>query len=146
MPIKDYGLKEARVQAGASPEATAGASPSIIDEMRRLGPRTRAAMFEALLPGEQPHVVILGCGDSAIVGTGERIVVIKAGARAGAPLGARAKAFEFESVIGVRLDSEASPAVVAVDAPVKSASCRVYWADSRDNAWKARNAMPVDRP
>ena len=36
--------------------------------------------------------------------------------------------------------------MVAVDAPVKIASCRVYWADSRDNAWKARNAIPVERP
>jgi hypothetical protein len=36
--------------------------------------------------------------------------------------------------------------VVAVDAPVKIVSCRVYWADSRDNVWKARNAIPVERP
>jgi hypothetical protein len=156
-------LKDARAQTGSSdreghPSATrgdphpatgdamAGTSPSIIDEIRRLAPRTRAAMAEALLPGEQPHVVIRGSGDSAIVGTGERIIVIKSGVRAGAPLGAKAKAFEFESVIGVRLDMDATSCVVAVDAPVKIASCRVYWADSRDNAWKARNAMPVDPP
>lgn len=131
-------MKEARGQAGAS--------LSIIDAIRVLGSRTRAAMVEALLPGEQPHVVIPGAGDSAIVGTGERILVIKAGARAGVPLGARAKAFEFESVIGVRLAIEGPTGVIAVDAPVKIASCRVYWADSRDNAWRARNAMPVMPP
>ena len=72
--------------------------------------------------------------------------MIKTGARSGALLGARAKAFEYESVIGVRLDTEGPPAVIAVDAPVKIASCRVYWADSRDNPWKARNAIPVERP
>jgi len=147
------------VQAGASdrePHASrtrggsragkdaAGAEASIIDEIRLLGARTRAAMAEALLPGEQPHVVIPGSGGSAIVGTGERIIVIKSGVRAGIPLGARAKAFEFESVIGVRLDTETSPAVVAIDAPHKIASCRVYWADTRDDPWKARNAIPVD--
>jgi hypothetical protein len=161
MPIKDSRLKEARVQAGASDRephasrrrgrsrtgaAAVGGGASIIDEIRLLGARARAAMADALLPGEHPHVVIPGSGGSAIVGTGERIIVIKSGARAGIPLGARAKAFEFESVIGVRLDTEASPAVIAVHAPVKIASCRIYWADSRDNAWKARNAMPVDRP
>ena len=134
-----------RSQAGAG-KVAAGAETSIIDDIRQIGARARAAMAEALLPGEQPHVVIPGAGGSAIVGTGERIIVIKSGARAGIPFGARAKAFEFESVIGVRLDTEASPAVIAVHAPVKIASCRVYWADSRDNAWKARNAMPVDRP
>jgi len=134
-----------RSQAGVG-EVAAGAERSIIDDIRLLGARARAAMAEALLPGEQPHVVIPGSGGSAIVGTGERIIVIKSGARAGIPLGARAKAFEFESVIGVRLDTEASPGVIAVHAPVKIASCRVYWADSRDNAWKARNATPVDPP
>jgi hypothetical protein len=156
-------LKDARAQTGSSDreghpsamrgdphpataDAMVGTSPSIIDEIRRLAPRTRAAMAEALLPGEQPHVVIRGSGDSAIVGTGERIIVIKSGVRAGAPLGAKAKAFEFESVIGVRIDEDTEPAVVAVDAPVKIASCRVYWVDSRDNPWKARNAIPVDPP
>ena len=103
-------------------------------------------LFDALLPGEQPHVVIPGAAGSAIAGTGERILVIKSGARGGALLGARAKAFEYESVIGVRLDTETFPAVIAVDAPVKIATCRVYWADSRDNPWKARNAIPVDQP
>ena len=126
------------------PDATAAGGSSIIDDIRLLGPRARAAMTDALLPGEQPHVVIPGAGGSAIAGTGERSLVIKAGARAGAPFGARVKAFEFESVIGVRLDPSTSPAVIAVDAPVKIASCRVYWADSRDNAWKARNAIPVE--
>lgn len=156
--IEEQGQEEARVQADASgrephasgthrrPGETAAGVPSIIDDIRLLSPRARAAMTDALLPGEQPHVVIPGAGGSAVVGTGERILVIKAGARAGAPFGARAKGFEFESVIGVRLDTSASPAVIAVDAPVKIVSCRVYWADSRDNAWKARNAVPVDLP
>ena len=47
-------------------------------------------------------------------------------------------------MIGIRFDTETSPAVVAVDAPHKIASCRVYWADSRDDPWKARNAIPVE--
>jgi hypothetical protein len=47
-------------------------------------------------------------------------------------------------VIGVRLDTDSSPAVVAVDAPLKIATSRVYWADSRDDPWKARNAIPVE--
>jgi hypothetical protein len=131
--------------AGTSPLA-GGSSHSIIEELRSLDEKARAVMFDALLPGEHPHVVVHGAGGSAIVATGERILVIKTGARSGALLGARAKAFEYESVIGVRLDTERPPGVVAVDAPVKIASCRVYWADPRDNAWKARNAIPVDRP
>ena len=118
---------------------------SIIEDIRSLDDKARAVLFDALLPGEHPHVVIRGAGGSAIVATGERILVIKTGARSGALLGARAKAFEYESVIGVRLTRRAR-GVIAVDAPVKIASCRVYWADSRDNAWKARNAIPVERP
>ena len=46
-------------------------------------------MFDALLPGEHPHVVILaGAAGSAIVATGERILVIKTGR----PLGGDARA------------------------------------------------------
>jgi hypothetical protein len=155
-------LEDATVQADApdrephasgthgAPDAgtnAAGGSPySIIEDIRVLDDRARAVMFDALLPGEHPHVVIAGAGGSAIVATAERVLVIKAGARSGVLLGARAKAFEYESVIGVRLEAERSGGVIVVDAPLKIASCRVYWADSRDNAWKARNAIPVDRP
>jgi hypothetical protein len=156
-------LEEATVQADApdrephasgthgEPDAgtshiAGGFAHSIIEDIRALDEKARAVLFDALLPGEHPHVVIAGAGNSAIVATGERIIVIKTGARSGALLGARAKAFEYESVIGVRLDTEGAPAVTAVDAPVKIASCRVYWADSRDNPWKARNAIPVERP
>jgi hypothetical protein len=156
-------LEDATVQADApdrephasgthgEPDAGTSQSPddfarSIIEDIRSLDEKARAVLFDALLPGEHPHVVIAGAGRSAIVATGERVLVIKTGARSGALLGARAKAFEYESVIGVRLDADRSGGVVAVDAPVKIASCRVYWADSRDNAWKARNAIPVERP
>jgi len=137
--------KHGEPDAGTS-SITGGLAHSIIEEIRSLDEKARAVLFDALLPGEHPHVVIRGAGTSAIVATGERVLVIKTGARSGALLGARAKAFEYESVIGVRLNTERSSGVIAVDAPLKIASCRVYWADSRDNAWKARNAIPVERP
>ena len=163
MSKRDEQLEDATVQADApdrephasgthgEPDAgeihiTGGAAHSIIEDIRSLHEKSRAVLFDALLPGEHPHVVINGAGGSAIVATAERVLVIKTGARSGAMLGARAKAFEYESVIGVRLDTERAPGVIAIDAPVKIASCRVYWADSRDNPWKARNAIPVDRP
>lgn len=131
--------------AGLS-QMAGGSAHSIIEDIRLLGPKAQAVLFDALLPGEQPHVVIPGAAGSAIAGTGERVLVVKSGARGGALMGARAKAFEYESVIGIRLDTGTTPAVIAVDAPVKIASCRVYWADSRDNPWKARNAIAVEQP
>jgi hypothetical protein len=120
--------------------------PTILDDVMRLNQKAQAALMEMLRPGEQPHVVISGASGSAIVGTAERALVLKAGVRFGVPFGARSKAFEYESVIGVRFDTSESQAVVVIDAPVKSASCRVYWADPRDNAWRARNAIPVEPP
>ena len=163
MPKKDQLLEDATVHADApdrEPQSSGmhgephaepapvagGPGHSIIEDIRLLNSKVQAVLFEALLPGEQPHVVIPGAGGSAIAGTGERILVIKSGSRGGALFGARVKAFEYESVIGIRLDTGTSPAVIAVDAPLKIASCRVYWADSRDNPWKARNAIPVDPP
>jgi hypothetical protein len=105
--------------------------------------KAQQALLDMLLPGEQPLVVVPGAAGCGIVGTDARGLVVKAGTRFGAPFHARAKAFEYESVIGVRLDTESSPAVVAIDAPLKIATCRVYWADARDDPWKARNAIPV---
>ena len=81
-----------------------GSAHSIIEDIRLLGAKAQAVLFDALLPGEQPQVVIPGAAGSAIAGTGERVIVIKSGARGGALMGARAKAFEYESVIGIRLD------------------------------------------
>jgi hypothetical protein len=106
--------------------------------------RAQKSLLDMLLPGEQPLVVVPGAAGCGIVGTESRALILKAGARFGAPFHARCKAFEYESVIGVRLDTESSPAVVAVDAPLKIATCRVYWADARDDPWKARNAIPVE--
>jgi hypothetical protein len=106
--------------------------------------RAQRSLLQMLLPGEEPRIVVPGAAGSGIVATDARALILKAGARFGAPFGERSKAFEYESVIGIRLDTEASPAVVAIDAPHKIASCRVYWADSRDDPWKARNAIPVE--
>ena len=106
--------------------------------------RAQQSLLDMLLPGEEPRIVVPGAAGSGIVATDARALVLKAGARFGAPFGARSKAFEYESVIGIRFDTETSPAVVAIDAPHKIASCRVYWADSRDDPWKARNAIPIE--
>lgn len=105
--------------------------------------RAQQWLMEMLLPGEEPQVFVPGAAGSCIVGTEQRALVLKAGTRFGAPFRNRSKVFEYESVIGIRFDTEAAPAVVAIDAPHKIASCRVYWADSRDDPWKARNAIPI---
>jgi zinc-ribbon domain len=106
--------------------------------------RAQQSLMESLLSGEHPLVVVPGAAGSGIIGTESRALVLKAGARSGAPFSGRCKAFEYESVIGIRLDTETSPAVVAIDAPHKIGSCRVYWADPRDDPWKARNAIPIE--
>lgn len=106
--------------------------------------RAQQSLLDMLLPGEEPRVVVPGAAGSGIVAMDTRALILKAGTRFGAPFGERSKAFEYESVIGVRFDTETSPAVVAIDAPHKIASCRVYWADTRDDPWKARNAIPVE--
>ena len=108
MPKKDKLLEDATVQADApdrEPHAsgTHGEPPAGLSQVaggvgaldHRGHPRcsahkARAVMFDALLPGEQPHVVIPGAGGSAIAGTGERILVIKSGARARASRSERA--------------------------------------------------------
>jgi hypothetical protein len=110
----------------------------------RLHRRAQQSLLDMLLPWEEPLVVVPGAAGSGIVGTQDRALVLKAGARFGAPFHTHSKAFEYESVIGVRLDTESMPAVVAIDAPHKIASCRVYWADTRDDPWKARNAIPIE--
>jgi hypothetical protein len=106
--------------------------------------KAQQSLLDILLPGEQPLVVVPGAGGCGVIGTESRALVVKAGARFGAPFHARTKPFEYESVIGVRLDTESTPAVVAIDAPLKMATCRIYWADARDDAWKARNAIPIE--
>jgi len=126
------------------PQASRMESGYVIRVFGRLHRRAQQSLLGMLRPEEEPRVVIAGAAGSAIVGTDDRALVVKAGARFGAPFRAITKAFEYESVIGVRLDTETSPAVVAIDAPHKIATSRVYWVDSRDDPWKARNAIPVD--
>jgi hypothetical protein len=113
-------------------------------DLTRLHRKAKAALAEAILPGESPLVVIHGSGASAIIATDRRAFVFKMGARAGAPFGYRLKEFEYESVMRVDLHHRASDAVVVIHAPLKISSCASYWADERDDAWKARNAIPLE--
>jgi zinc-ribbon domain len=126
------------------PQATPVETASLMRVFGGLHRKAQQSLLDMLLPGEQPLVVVPGAAGCGIVGTESRALVVKAGARFGAPFHARSKPFEYESVIGVRLDTEGSPAVLAIDAPVKMAMCRVYWADARDDPWKARNAIPIE--
>jgi hypothetical protein len=131
-------------RAAPVPEAPQVEPASLMRVFGGLHRRVQQSLLDMLLPGEQPLVVVPGVAGSGIVGTESRVLVLKAGARFGAPFHARSKAFEYDCVIGVRLDTDSSPAVVAIDAPLKIATSRVYWADSRDDPWKARNAIPVE--
>jgi len=127
------------------PQAALVDQDSLLPVLSGLHRRAQESLLRMLHPGERPRVIVPGAAGSLIVGTDERALVLKSGGRFGT-FRERSKAFEFESVIGIRLYTDSRPAVVAVDAPVMIASCRVYWADDRDNPWKARNAMPVDPP
>jgi hypothetical protein len=112
----------------------------------RLHRRAQETLAEELLPGEEPLVVIHGDAGSAIIGTDRRALVFKAGVKSGLPFSHRLKPFEYESVLRVDLRREASTDVVVIHAPLKMSVCASYWVDDRDNAWHARNAIPVLLP
>jgi hypothetical protein len=89
--------------------------------------------------------VIAGLSSAALVATDTRAFVFKTGARAGLPFGARLKEFEYESVMRIDLRPAGEVDVVVIHAPLKISSCASYWADKRDDPWKARNAVAVTR-
>jgi len=106
--------------------------------------RAQAAIAEELPPGETLRLVICGLASSAILATDSRAFVFKTGTKAGLPFSARLKEFEFESVLRVDLREAGPVPVVVIHAPLKIGFCSSYWADSRDDPWKARNAIPVE--
>jgi hypothetical protein len=79
------------------------------------------------------------------VATDRRAFVFKTGARAGLPFSARLKEFEYESVMRFDLRPAGEVDVVVIHAPLKISTCSSYWADPRDDHWKARNAIAVTR-
>jgi hypothetical protein len=107
--------------------------------------RARAALTQALSPGEEPRLVIPGLGSTALIATDARVFVFKTGAHAGLPFSSRLKEFEYESVMRIDLRNAGDIDVVVIHAPLKIASCSSYWVDSRDDPWRARNAIPVGR-
>jgi hypothetical protein len=107
--------------------------------------RARASLAQALKPGEEPRLVIGGLAGAAMIATDTRVFVFKRGAAAGLPFGSRLKAFEYESVIRVDVRRAGDIDVVVIHAPLKISSCSSYWVDSRDDPWRARNAIPIGR-
>jgi hypothetical protein len=112
--------------------------------LTRLHRKAKAALAEAILPGETPLVVIHGAHSSAIIATDRRAFVFKTGVKSGTAFGYRFKDFEYESIIQIGVHREGSEGVVVIHAPLKISSCASYWADGRDDPWKARNAIPLD--
>ena len=113
-------------------------------DLTRLHRKAKAALAESILPGETPLVVIHGAGGSAIIATDRRAFVFKTGVKSGTPFGFRFKDFEYESVIRVDEHRETKEGVVVIHAPLKISSCPNYWADGRDDPWRARNAIPLE--
>jgi zinc-ribbon domain len=124
-----------------SPAQGRGGAPPDLTLLHR---KAQAALHEELPSSEMPCLVIPGLASSAIVATDSRAFVFKAGAKAGLPFGARLKEFEYESVMRVDLRKSGDVHVVVIHAPLKISVCSSYWADSRDDPWKARNAIPVE--
>jgi hypothetical protein len=119
--------------------------PRSAPDLAMLHRKARVALAETLEPGEQPLLLIPGLASSAIVATARRAFVFKTGAKAGLPFGARLKAFEYESVMRADLRPAGDVDVVVIHAPLKISTCSSYWADARDDPWKARNAIAVTR-
>src|SRR5206468_12963831 len=113
--------------------------------LAKLPRKAKDALAQAFAPGELPRVVLYGLGDSAIVGTDRAAYVFKSGAKAGLPFSHRLKPFEYESIMRVDARRGRGVDVVVIHAPLKMAVCASYWADDRDDPWKARNAIPVAR-
>jgi len=111
----------------------------------KLHRKAKDALAQALAPGELPRVVVYGLGDAAIVGTDRSAYVFKSGVKAGLPFSHRLKSFEYERIMRVDVRRGRGVDVVVIHAPLKMAVCASYWADDRDDPWKARNAIPVAR-
>jgi hypothetical protein len=114
--------------------------------LAKLHRKAKDTLAQALAPGELPRVVLYGLGDAAIVGTDRAAYVFKSGVKAGLPFSHRLKSFEYESIMRVDVRRGRGVDVVVIHAPLKMAVCTSYWADDRDDPWKARNAIPVARP
>lgn len=127
-------------------EAPSGESP-VTPGIEMLHRKAQLALQDVMRRDEPVRLVIPGLASAAIVATDRRAFVFKIGARAGLPFSARLKEFEYESVmrIDLRPANEAEVDVVVIHAPLKISTCSSYWADARDDHWKARNAIAVTR-
>jgi hypothetical protein len=128
-------------QPGEDGRGTPRRRPNLTELHRR----AREALAQALLPGEEPRLVIRGLASTAMIATDARALVFKRGAAAGLPFSSRLKSFEYESVMRVDVRHAGDIDVLVIHAPLKISSCKSYWADARDDPWRARNAIPVGR-
>ena len=142
-PGEDVPTAGRRSTVSSPPVGRVETSPQTGLEM--LHRRAQAGLEQALEPAEQVRLVIPGLLSAAIVATDRRAFVFKMGARAGLPFSARLKEFEYESVMRVDLRPAGEVDVVVIHAPLKISTCSSYWADPRDDHWKARNAIAVTR-
>jgi hypothetical protein len=134
-----------QLRARAAPLITDGVTPAPPPDLEVLPRKAIAAFDEALPAREHARLVIPGLASSAIIATEARAFVFKTGVRAGLPFSFRLKEFEYETFLRVELRPAGEVDVIVIHAPLMIGSCASYWADSRDDPWRARNVIPVTR-
>jgi Short C-terminal domain len=98
------------------------------------------------MPDEPAMVVVRGTSASAIVGTDRRAFLYKQGLMAGATFGHKLASFAYENIVGVEVHTGALTGAVVIHVPGAASVSTSYWQNSKSDAHKAYNAIPIARP
>jgi hypothetical protein len=115
----------------------------VAGEVGRLKKRVKKSLETNLATEEVIQIVIRGARGQAIVATGSRAFVLKPGFMAGASFGAEVTSWSYRSLAGIQVHKGMVSGAVVLQAPGQAGVNTSYWGNSKDDPFKAPNAIPV---
>lgn len=105
-----------------------------------------STLNENLLSNETVKVIILGMGDSALIGTERRVFIFKKGITGGVTLGTKLTSWDYKNLTGVQLETGKITGVLSLQGPGIMSQDLSSWSflnDNKNDAWSVPHALVI---
>jgi hypothetical protein len=116
-----------------------------VDDFLNQNRKLRDAVNAIVEPGERIEVLIKGAWQEYVLGTDRRIIVFKKGFMTGSTFGSKVSSWEYRNVTAVDLRSNMMSGVLVIRAAGADDVDASYWAQGKNSASNAPNAITFSK-
>jgi Short C-terminal domain len=116
-----------------------------IDQLEKADKKVAKLLQANLSDGEQVELYAQGNSDQTVVLTDRHVFILKTGFMAGQSFGGKATSFAYGQITAVEVRVSMMSGIFEIRAAGMSATDISYYGNSKDSAYKAPNAIPINK-